>query len=120
MKIPIHVPTIAPVDLGAQPTNQRLSPMVKWRYIIMLPIFMVIPWSMFMTMPLSWARVPTIKNVGRESRAMKCIVGVLLRDHGTGAIRRKLWSRVDVNKYKYCNDKRRCGRPGLLERDTVK
>jgi hypothetical protein len=74
-KSPIHVTTIAPVDLGAQPTNQRLSPMVKWRYIIILPIFMDIDWSMLITMPLSWARALATKKVTRRvSRATRCMV----------------------------------------------
>jgi hypothetical protein len=53
IKTPMHAPAIAPAVLGAQPRNHRLSPIVKCRYMIMLPIFIDIPWSMFISMPLS-------------------------------------------------------------------
>jgi hypothetical protein len=73
-KSPMHAPAIDPAVLGAHPRNHRLSPMVKCKYMIMLPIFIDIPWSMFISMPLSWARAPTISDVRRIAcPARRCI-----------------------------------------------
>jgi hypothetical protein len=77
IKSPIQAPTIAPAELGVQPRNQKLSPGLKWRYIIILPIFMDIPESMFISMPLSWATAPVIRNAKRTCcPVMRCMIGI--------------------------------------------
>jgi hypothetical protein len=49
--------------------------MVKWRYINILPISMDIPWSMLITMPLSWARAFVTTHVrSRNNRATRCMM----------------------------------------------
>src|SRR5579863_8954108 len=81
IKSPIQVPNIAPAEFGAQPRNQRLSPGLKWRYMIILPTFMAIPWSMFITMPLSWATAPAIRNARRTHRpAMRHMIDIYVSD----------------------------------------
>ena len=83
IKSPIQVPNIALAELGAQPRNQRLSPGLKWRYMIMLPTFMAIPWSMFISMPLSWATAPAIRNARRTHRpAMRRMIDICVSDSG--------------------------------------
>ena len=72
MKNPIQAPAIAPAVLEPQPKNHKLSSVVKWRYMSILPIDIDIPSAMLMSMPLSWARVQVNKRVAiRDSNAKK-------------------------------------------------